>query len=162
MDKSLTRYVGSLSSDVRIQLTDLIMAAAVANIGKRPNLKKLCGIAIEMLDNAQRYCAAGNVNFSWALDGEVVHIRIENVASEVDAQRMLQAVELVNRMTPEEIAAAFRAQLSNGEFGEKGGAGLGLLDIARKSKSPIEAEIMPMGDGHYLCRSAVATSINRA
>lgn len=158
---SLTRYEGALSSDVRIQLTDLIMAAAVANIGKRPSVKKLCSIAIEMLDNAQRYCATGNVNFLWSLDGNVVHIRIENLASETDAQRMLEAVEMVNRMSPDELSAAFRAQLSNGQFGEKGGAGLGFLDIARRSKSPIQAEIEPTGDGHYLCRSAVATIIDR-
>ena len=161
MDKSLARYEGALSSDVRIQLTDLVMAAAIANIGKRPSVKKLCNIAIEMLDNAQRYCATGNVNFHWSLEGDVVHIRIENVASASDAKRMLQAVETVNSMSPDELSSAFRAQLSNGQFGEKGGAGLGFLDIARRSKSPIQADITPMADGHYLCRSAVATIIDR-
>lgn len=159
MERSLTRYDGAMSSEVRIQLTDLIMAVAVANIGKRANIKKLCSIAVELLDNAQRYCAEGNVNFAWELQEDTLLIRIENQANERDAQRLLEAVNAVNLMNPEQLAAAFKAQLSNGEFGERGGAGLGFLDIARRSKGAIEARIIPMENGNYLCSSSVATTL---
>ena len=149
MDNSTTRYEGQLTSEVRIQLTDLVKAVAIANIGKRPNIKKLCGIAIEMLDNAQRYCSDGNVKFSWELDGTHLVISIENQASSKDAHRLLNSVDAVNRMSAEEITAAFRAQLTNGEFGEKGGAGLGLLDIKGtppiSSRSEVEKKVMLRG-----------------
>ena len=160
MDNSTTRYEGQLTSEVRIQLTDLVKAVAIANIGKRPNIKKLCGIAIEMLDNAQRYCSDGNVKFSWELDGTHLVISIENQASSKDAHRLLNSVDAVNRMSAEEITAAFRAQLTNGEFGEKGGAGLGLLDIARKCCGTIEARILQMHDDVYSCQSIVSTPIS--
>ncbi len=159
MDNSTTRYEGQLTSEVRIQLTDLVKAVAIANMGKRPNIKKLCGIAIEMLDNAQRYCSDGNVKFSWELDGNHLVISIENQASSADAHRLVSSVDAVNRMSAEEIATAFRAQLTNGEFGEKGGAGLGLLDIARKSSGTIEARILPVHDVIYAGQSHVSTPI---
>ncbi len=161
MDNSTTRYEGQLTSEVRIQLTDLVKAVALANMGKRPNIKKLCGIAIEMLDNAQRYCTDGNVKFAWEIDGTHLVISIENQASSVDAHRLIKSVDAVNRMSAEEIASAFRAQLTNGEFGEKGGAGLGLLDIARKSTGTIEARIEPVDDVNdvYACQSIVSTPI---
>lgn len=160
MEKSITRYEGALTSEVRIQLTDLVQAVALANIGKRTNVKKLCGIAIELLDNAQRYCSNGSVHFTWELQQEQLVIRIENRAAERDAQRLVSIIEEVNNMRPEELADAFRAQLTNGEFGEKGGAGLGFMDIARKTKRPIHAVIEPLPDGDYLCRSEVSTPLS--
>lgn len=159
MDTSTTRYEGQLTSEVRIQLTDLVKTVAIANMGKRPNIKKLCGIAIEMLDNAQRYCSDGNVKFSWELDGTHLVITIENQASSADAHRLISSVDAVNRMSADEISAAFRAQLTNGEFGEKGGAGLGLLDIARKSAGTIEAHIAAVSEDVYACQSKVSTPI---
>ncbi|HEY0978692.1 MAG TPA: DUF6272 family protein [Flavobacteriales bacterium] len=159
MEKSLTQYQGALSSEVRIQLTDLIQAVALANIGKRTNVKKLCAIAIELLDNAQRYCSNGNIRFEWQLQGDLLVVRIENQAAERDAQRMLESIQAVNRMGPEELVEAFRSQLTNGKFGEKGGAGLGFLDIARKSKGPISADIAPLPGGDYWCRSEVSTNL---
>ena len=159
LEDQITRYQGALNSEVRIQLTDLIQAVALANIGKRSSVKKLCGIAIELLDNAQRYCSQGNVRFDWHLQGDTLVVYIENRAAEQDAQRMVESIAAVNRMTPEELAEAFRSQLRDGTFGAKGGAGLGFMDIARKSKGPIEAHIEPLPSGDYLCRSQVTTTI---
>lgn len=157
---SQTSYHGVLSSEVRIHLTDLVQAVALANMGKRVNVKKLCGIAIEMLDNAQRYCSAGNVRFQWNLSGGMLVVSIENRAAPQDARRMVESIEAVNRMAPEELAEAFRAQLRDGTFGAKGGAGLGFMDIARKTKGPITARIEALPDGDYLCRSEVSTSLH--
>src|SRR4029450_6964663 len=44
---------GPLSSEVRIQLLALLKVVSLANLGRRNDLKKLCGIALELLDNAQ-------------------------------------------------------------------------------------------------------------
>lgn len=159
MENNTTRYEGQLTSEVRIQLTDLVKAVAIANLGKRPNVKKLCCIAIEMLDNAQRYGSDGNVKFTWELDGNSLVISIENKATSTDAHRLLRSVEAVNRMSPEELAAAFREQLTNGDFGQKGGAGLGLIDIARKSEGSLVASIRPASDDLFACTSKVSTLI---
>lgn len=156
---SQTRYEGVLSSEVRIQLTDLLKAMAVANIQRRTNVKKLCTVAIELLDNAQRYCSSGTISCHWELQEDCLVIRIENRANQADAERLLSTVAAVNAMTSEELVQAFRSQLGNGEFGEKGGAGLGFLDIARKVSVPIEAQITPTSSGEFLCRSTVSTSI---
>lgn len=159
MENNTTRYEGRLSSEVRVQLTDLVEAAAIAHMGKRPYIRKLCSIAIEMLDNAKRYCSDGTVKFSWVLQGDQVVITIQNEASEADARRLLGRVEAVNNMSHAEITSAFKAQLTNGEFGEKGGAGLGLLDIARRSAGTLHASIHPLGNDLFVCISSVTTTI---
>ncbi len=159
MSQSNTEYNGQLTSDVRVQLTDLLKVVAIANLDGRTNIKRLCGIAIELLDNAQRYCSAGNVKLTWEVRGNELVICIENQAKESDARRLLTMVEAVNKMTPDQLADAFRAQLTNGQFGEKGGAGLGFMEIARRSNANIKAYITPKEGDQYICRSEVSTHL---
>jgi hypothetical protein len=165
---TIAHYEGVLTSEVRIQLSDLVKAVAMASLGKRPNLKKLYGIAIELLDNAQRYGSTdGLIRFDWKVDGDHVVITIENKASKEDALRLLNTVEAVNSMSSEQLAEAFRAQLTQEGFGEKGGAGLGFLDIARKcvanggpaTPDVIQARIRPANSDEYFCESQVSTKL---
>ena len=157
--ENLIQYEGQLSSEVRIQLIDLLRVVSLANLGKRNDLKKLTGIALELLDNAQRYCSSGGVGFEWRIEGDMLVVSIRNNAAREDAERLLKTVEGINNMTSEEVAAAFRDQLTNEQFGIKGGAGLGMLQIAKKTGSRLNARITPVNDKEYECTSEVAASL---
>lgn len=157
--ENLIQYEGQLSSEVRIQLLDLLKVVSLANLGKRNDLKKLCGIALELLDNAQRYCSSGGVAFEWRIEGDLLVVSIRNNAAREDAERLLKTVGGINNMTPDEVATAFREQLTNEEFGAKGGAGLGMLQIAKKTGSRLKAHISPVTENEYACTSEVAASL---
>lgn len=156
-NSNLIRYEGLLNSEVRVQLTDLLMAIALTNLGSRGDLKKLFGVAVELLDNAQRYCSTGSVSFQWRIQGPELVIEISNLADKADAERLLAIVASIQSMTSEQIAEAFKQQLQDPAFGEKGGAGLGMLQIARKVGNRITAEVSPGPDGIYRCTSQVTT-----
>ncbi|MFN0032246.1 MAG: DUF6272 family protein [Flavobacteriales bacterium] len=160
MKKSILDYAGTLSSEVRVQLTDLLGAIAVANLGKRKDLRKLCSIAIELLDNAQRHCTDNDISFKWRIEGDHVVVMVENHATEADAKRLKDQVEAIRNMNPEEIAQEFRKQLVNPEFNAKGGAGLGILQIAKKGATNIEVELHRLLNGSYMCTSIVETPLN--
>jgi hypothetical protein len=162
MDKNTVQYTGRLNSEVRIQLLDLLNCIALFNLGHRPDLKKLVGIALELLDNAQRYGNSDDVTFDWHFDGQLLVIRIVNRATRSDAERLMKIVERINAMSPEEVAAAFRAQLTTEGFGEKGGAGLGMLQIAKRTGGRINASIEQVGQEEFLCTSHVAAALRRA
>ncbi|MFZ1686952.1 MAG: DUF6272 family protein [Flavobacteriales bacterium] len=159
MNQNLIQYEGRLSSEVRVQLIDLLNVVSLANMGKRNDLKKLCGIALELLDNAQRYCSSGGVNFEWRIDGTQLVVSITNNAIREDAERLLKTVNEINNMSPEEVAGAFRAQLTNETFGSKGGAGLGMLQIAKKTGSRLMATVEATNNEEYLCTSQVAANL---
>jgi hypothetical protein len=156
---NLIRYEGRLTSEVRVQLTDLLLAIAVGNLGSRGDLKKLFGVAVELLDNAQRYCTSGTVQFQWRIEGAELVISITNKASKYDAERLVERVAAIQAMSPEQLAETFRQQLQDPTFGEKGGAGLGMLQIARKVGQGINAAITPDNNGDYLCTSQVTTRL---
>ena len=160
MAHNLVQYEGQLSSEVRIQLLDLLKVVSLANLGQRNDLKKLCGIALELLDNAQRYNSAGSVTFEWRIEGNDLLVLIRNRAVREDAERLVSTVEEINAMSPEQVAAAFRAQLTNEHFGAKGGAGLGMLQIAKKTGSKLHASCEHLQGNEFICTSRVAAALN--
>ena len=159
LEKSLLDYKGNLTSEVRVQLLDLLHCIAQCNLGERKDLKKLVGIALELLDNAQRYNAGKEVEFRWYIEGSVLVVAISNRASRANAERLLDAVSSIERMNPEQIALAFRKQLTNEQFGEAGGAGLGILQIAKKIGKNITAEVTPVKMDEFICTSQVSADL---
>ncbi len=59
-----------------------------------------------------------------------------------------EKIDKMNAMSAEQLRAFYQESLSVAELSEKGGAGLGILDMARKSKMPLEYEFVPI-DEHY-------------
>lgn len=159
MDKNLLEYKGQLSSEVRIQLLDLLKCIALCNLGPRSDLKKLIGVALELLDNAERYNSSNDVDFSWHIDDEQLVVTIRNKARTADALRLQQAVSRIAAMTPEEVTEAFKRQMTEEGYGEKGGAGLGMLQIARRVGRNISAQIQPLQSDEFMCTSTVTTHL---
>lgn len=62
-----------------------------------------------------------------------------------DLQKKL---ERINKLSPEELKAEYLLQLSTTELSEKGGAGLGLIDMARKSGQKLDFSFYPVSASH--------------
>jgi len=57
-------------------------------------------------------------------------------------------IEEINNLSSEELKKLYQAKLANGQFSEKGGGGLGIIDIARKSKSKLEFGFAPIDESN--------------
>ncbi len=67
-------------------------------------------------------------------------ILTENVA------RLKDMLDEINSMSKEELKAYYKSVLNNGQMSDKGGGGLGMIDIARKSGEKLEYSFMPIDD----------------
>jgi len=56
----------------------------------------------------------------------------------------------VNGASKEELKAMYKRQMRDGKLSEKGGAGLGLIDIARKVNEPLNYQFLNLDESHYL------------
>lgn len=54
-------------------------------------------------------------------------------------------LDKINGLNPEELRELYRERLNNGRYTASGGGGLGMIDIARKSKSKLEYGFVPIG-----------------
>jgi hypothetical protein len=67
-----------------------------------------------------------------------------------------EKIETMNAMTPEQLRAYYQEALSNAELSDKGGAGLGILDMARKSRMPLQYQFVPIDDDYSFFNLAVS------
>ena len=62
----------------------------------------------------------------------------------VDALK--KRIEEINKMSRDEMKAYYKSILNNGTFSDKGGGGLGIIDIARRSSQKLEYGFVPLDE----------------
>ncbi len=70
----------------------------------------------------------------------VNHIENKNI------EKLENAIKQVNSATKSELKTMYKAQLKLGKISPKGGAGLGLIDIARKSDDVLHYLFLPVNE----------------
>jgi hypothetical protein len=63
-----------------------------------------------------------------------------------NVEKLRAKIDRVNAMTQDQLKAYHREALSNSELSSKGGAGLGMIDMARKSGNRLEYDFQPVND----------------
>ena len=76
------------------------------------------------------------------------HLQSRSLLSADNAPPIAQRLQALRDLTPEQIRFEFRLRLTNLQYasdaGPSGGAGLGLLTIARNADEPIDFELSPV------------------
>ena len=115
--------------------------------------KKALVAMIEMLENIYKYCdekCMGNIDTAHEpeviitlVDGHYT-ITASNPVKIEHKPILLKRLEELNQLSHTEILEVYKKTLMNGVFSEKGGAGLGLLEIARVAGGKLEYSFLPI------------------
>jgi len=144
----------SYRGDFNQKLTDSILALSETNMeaSNEPlkNRKKVYFIMVESLQNITRH-----------QDGEVLEgffsihksqsgflITSGNVVENIHVASLTEKLEKVNSMNPEQLKEYYFEVLNAGGFSEKGGAGLGLIEMVRKSGNKLSYDFTKVNDTH--------------
>ncbi len=57
-----------------------------------------------------------------------------------------RSIETINSLNQEELKNLYKKQIKEGTLSDKGGAGLGLIDIARKTGRKLDYQFLPLDD----------------
>ncbi len=133
MKPTILKYQTRLSSlEVESVIDRIITESNELNIHKR-FLKITINCLVELIDNAFRYSIeASDVWVEIELSYDQVSFVVTNQSSLNDVEVLMLQVESYKRMSDDELDWLYRQKLSNNSFNERGGAGLGLLQIMRK------------------------------
>ena len=120
--------------------------------------KKVNNILVECLQNVYHHMKdfteheehkhyAGTAMFIICQDkNNRIRIITGNYLLNSDVENLKNKMDSINTMTSEELKLHYRDKLKNASFSEKGGAGLGMIDIARKSGNKLDYRFDPLNE----------------
>lgn len=126
------------------KITDNILALAESNLVKKEDpralKRKVYNVMVEGLQNVTKHQAdidedVENNNGVFVLKKEHAKyfITTGNLIENENIESLTTQIEQVNKLDKDELKAYHRKVLIDGKISSKGGAGLGLIDMARKS-----------------------------
>jgi hypothetical protein len=69
-----------------------------------------------------------------------------NMISTDHVEILQQRIRQINAMDSEELTTMYRKVLNNGTYSSKGGGGLGIIDIARRSGEKLDYGFVPVDE----------------
>ncbi len=146
--------IGSLLSDLNLRMDELGMSMS--------SKKSIYAIVVECLENIlkhtgeleckdlsesdSKYC----IHFSFEKDGEGTFlVRAGNPLNREQLEVLRDKIDLVNKLSHKEIKELYKNTAREFCIDHKGGAGLGIISIAKLARSKLEYSFEPMDKHMY-------------
>lgn len=138
----LFAYHGDITQHRIDNLLKLTETAVLDSGAKRKVMKRVCSIFIESFQNISIHGAKdtkGRGSAFLVLLGNKDRFRLVtgNLVLMQDANLLAYRIDQLNALNSAELRKLYIETLCNHNYSYKGGAGLGLLTVAKKSSSPI-------------------------
>ena len=160
-DDVLIAFKGSITSELLTSILQ-IMETKMEDHHEAPRTrKKVFNVLVECLQNLYHHIDEFEVEgsaleisekksaiFSISRNFECYNIVTGNFVSTENVEKLTKRINMVNGLTREELKAYYKKILNNGEISEKGGGGLGFIDIAKKSGEKLEYSIREIDENY--------------
>ena len=142
----LIEFKGGLSQEILMQMGDLINE----KVGVDKKIKKIFSVFIELAQNMMKYSAEREIINGKNMGVGLILFTEEEFCYYVYSGKLIENEKLksvclcldnVNAATEEQLKIMYKEQIKKPLLPNQNGAGLGFIEIARKSKSKIEYRI---------------------
>lgn len=151
-------YRGPFHDGLTDRIVDISENTIADHMGQRKMNRKVSFLLVECFQNIIKHGEQikrepkeellDDGMFTFRSEGDSYFINSINVVRKDQIDDLQATVDLINSKTKAELKEMYRAQLVSNELSEKGGAGLGLIEIARKSGNRLEVEFEAL-EGDY-------------
>ncbi len=154
-------YKGSINADVIADTLSLVEVKLENSEVHNSIKKKLYNVLVEGLQNLYHHVDMpkelipkdeAESNFGiFILNKLPEHFRIStgNFVRENKIEVIKEKIDKINSLSSEELKDFYKFVLNNQKFSEKGGGGLGLIDIARKTGNKLEYKFFKYDEEFY-------------
>lgn len=160
-------YEGVFSHDIMKMFTSM----AENNMDKQNEDKsvrrKVFHVMVECLQNMTKHSddydfndRIGNGMFIVGKKEGFWNIITANKIHKDKIEGLRRSIETINSLNQEELKNLYKKQIKEGTLSDKGGAGLGLIDIARKTGRKLDYQFLPLDDKEnffFLLKVKIAT-----
>lgn len=136
-------YMGAFNQNITKMFTQMARDSMKKSDG-RTFKNRVYHVIVEVLQNLNKHSeevtekSVGKGLFMIGQKGDGYFVITCNQVSEEKKIELTKAINMLNQSTKEELKEMYMHQIKTGEISNKGGAGLGLIDIARKTNKPYE------------------------
>lgn len=142
------------------QITKMFTSMAERDMDKTHEEKavkrRVFHVMVECLQNMTKHSdeynedsKIGNGMFIVGKKDEAYYVITANRVLNDKIDDLKNSIDGLNKMTKEELTALYKKQIKEGTLSEKGGAGLGLIDIARKTGQKLDYQFLPLDNEFY-------------
>lgn len=150
-------FKGVMTSEI-LTTTLQIMESRMDKLEERPKIrKKIFNVLVECLQNLYHHIDDDiddkstpqnkrNCLFILARENAAYIITTGNYIKPEDSPILEEKLDTINGMTRDELKSYYKQVLNEGTMSDKGTAGLGMIDIARKSGKKLEYDLTPINE----------------
>ena len=160
-DNVLLAFKGTVTSDL-LDSVFQIMESKMVDLNDSPaTKKKVFNVLVECLQNLYHHIddfdkdnfldASGNKKsaiFSTRRNEDAYNIVTGNFIYPKNVEEVSNKIDHINSLDRDELKAYYKEVLNNGKLSEKGGGGLGLIDIAKKSRNKLQYSFKEIDDDY--------------
>ncbi len=152
-------FQGAMSQDMLVGMAELIRNKTSLETTKTSVIKKVFSVFIEMAQNIALYSAERvQFNGSPGSDGvgagiivvteteKIYTITSGNLVAKAAIPKITELCNTINTMDKEELKQFYKKQIKSAREHGRRGAGVGLIDMARKSGNLIQYKVTPVDD----------------
>lgn len=150
-------YEGDINHQIMKAFTDLI-EENMSQIHESEALKiKVYHVMVEGLQNISKHSVhPGNLDsldftrgvFLVCRNNEVYKVVTGNIIKKERISYLNELIDHVNGLSKKQLDELYKKQLREGHLSEKGGAGLGFIDIKRKTGNELKIQFQPISETH--------------
>lgn len=142
-------YKGEITTDLITDILDVIESKLNSENANPKLIKKLYNVLVECLQNLYHHAekipvnGQGNIKqadmnvFVVTRNGQGFDITTGNIVKNENILKLTKKMDYINSLNEEELKSHYKEVLNNQDFSEKGGGGLGMIDMVRKSGSKL-------------------------
>lgn len=156
-DNIMLSFKGNVTSELLTSVLQ-IMESKMEKLNEPSRIKKkVYNILVEALQNLYHHLdkkpdsspsGHNTVIFMIGKSKEAYSIFTGNYINNDNAEKLRGRLEKINSLEPDELKAYYKEVLNNGMMSEKGGGGLGMIDIARKSGQKLNYDFQKIDDDY--------------
>lgn len=145
-------YRGYFDSNITNYLISLAEKNILESKIQAKTKKRVFHIMVESVQNITRHQDYTDERFSQTAffaiqkNGPIFYITTGNVINTEHIAPLKQKLEQINNLDSNQLTKVYLEILNDGKISEKGGAGLGLIEIVRKSGNKLSYDFKPISD----------------
>jgi hypothetical protein len=150
-------YLGEFNHEITKMFTSMAEDDMERNNENSVTIRRVYHVMVETLQNLSRHSDElaeeddlGRGMFMIGRKDDSYYVITSNKVSLTKKASLEKALNQINESSREQLKEMYKKQIKEGKLSEKGGAGLGLIDMARKTTGKLEYQFIPFKDNNFL------------